>query len=297
MTKYSIIIPHHNTPKLLQRCIDSIPNSEDFQIIVVDDNSSPELVDFSNFPGVNRDNVEIYLTKEGRGAGYARNQGLVHAKGRWVLFADADDFMFEGFVNHISLYYDSDYDLVLFRANSVDSDTLSPSNRSVGINYFVDKYKAGYATEKEVALNAPVPWGKMVSRSFIVRNHIQFDEVRYANDVMFATKVACFAHKIAVSEDYIYTITMRAGSLSYDHKNNVDNFFQRLDVYIMRNVFLKAVHVDPFCLATYIISARKFGTQYQLKCFLKLLNSHTLFDGLWNLLKYEYRTKIKKQNY
>ena len=36
---YSFVIPHHNTPDLLQRLIDSIPQREDIEIIVVDDNS------------------------------------------------------------------------------------------------------------------------------------------------------------------------------------------------------------------------------------------------------------------
>ncbi len=56
---YSIIIPHKNIPLLLQRCLDSIPQREDIQIIVVDDNSSSDIVDFSNFPGRNKVGVEI----------------------------------------------------------------------------------------------------------------------------------------------------------------------------------------------------------------------------------------------
>ena len=59
MINYSIIIPHKNIPNLLQRCLDSIPNREDVQIIVVDDNSDPNIVDFDKFPGLNRSNVEV----------------------------------------------------------------------------------------------------------------------------------------------------------------------------------------------------------------------------------------------
>ena len=88
---YSIIIPHKNIPDLLKRCLDSIPRRNDVQIIVVDDNSDPEKVDFSNFPGVGEKCVEVYFTKEGKGAGFARNVGLKYAIGKWVLFADADD--------------------------------------------------------------------------------------------------------------------------------------------------------------------------------------------------------------
>ena len=64
MINYSIIIPHKNIPNLLQRCLDSIPNREDVQIIVVDDNSDPNIVDFDKFPGLNRSNVEVIFTKE-----------------------------------------------------------------------------------------------------------------------------------------------------------------------------------------------------------------------------------------
>lgn len=51
---YSIIIPHKNIPDLLRRCLDSIPQRPDIQIIVVDDNSSPDKVDFAHFPGRER---------------------------------------------------------------------------------------------------------------------------------------------------------------------------------------------------------------------------------------------------
>lgn len=34
---YSIIIPHKNILKLLQRCLDSIPERDDVQVIIVDD--------------------------------------------------------------------------------------------------------------------------------------------------------------------------------------------------------------------------------------------------------------------
>lgn len=71
-TNYSIIIPHKNIPTLLRRCLDSIPKRNDVQIIVVDDNSDPGMVDFSKFPGLNETNIEVYFTKEGKGAGYAK---------------------------------------------------------------------------------------------------------------------------------------------------------------------------------------------------------------------------------
>ena len=86
---YSIIIPHHNSPSLLQRLLNSIPERNDLEVIVVDDNSDEEKRAYSS-----RSDVKIlYIDKlQTRGAGKARNEGLAVAQGKWLLFADADDF-------------------------------------------------------------------------------------------------------------------------------------------------------------------------------------------------------------
>ena len=87
ITTFSVVIPHHNIPLLLQRCLDSIPDTPDIQVIVVDDNSSDSVVDFSKFPGKDRKHTTVILDKAGGGAGHARNVGLEHAIGKWLVFA------------------------------------------------------------------------------------------------------------------------------------------------------------------------------------------------------------------
>ena len=87
MLNYSIIIPHKNCPDLLKRLLDSIPERDDVQIIVVDDNS-----DEGKKPSIDRKDTEVILldAERSKGAGRARNVGLEHAEGKWLLFADAD---------------------------------------------------------------------------------------------------------------------------------------------------------------------------------------------------------------
>ena len=52
----------------MQRCLASIPQRDDIQVIIVDDNSNEGVVDLNHFAGYSRKNTEIYLTKEGKGA-------------------------------------------------------------------------------------------------------------------------------------------------------------------------------------------------------------------------------------
>ena len=94
MYNYAIIIPHKNCPDLLQRALDSIPEKDDIQVIIVDDNSDATKVDFENFPGLGRKNTIVVFDKSGKGAGRARNIGLskIENNTKWILFLDADDF-------------------------------------------------------------------------------------------------------------------------------------------------------------------------------------------------------------
>ena len=59
MINYSIIIPHYNIPDLLGRCIKSIPEREDVQVIVVDDNSTGSGDYVSTIPELSRKGVEL----------------------------------------------------------------------------------------------------------------------------------------------------------------------------------------------------------------------------------------------
>jgi glycosyltransferase involved in cell wall biosynthesis len=117
---FSIIIPHKNIPKLLQRCLDSIPQRDDLEVIVVDDNSDPQIVDFENFPGKKRKDTTIIFDKSGKGAGRARNVGIERAQGKWLLFADADDLYKPGFMDVLDEYKDDDIELLFYNVDSVD---------------------------------------------------------------------------------------------------------------------------------------------------------------------------------
>ena len=174
---YTIIIPHKNIPLLLQRCLDSVPLRNDVQIIVVDDGSSSNVVDFTNFPGTDRENVEIIFTKDGKGAGYARNCGLLQAKGKWLLIADADDFFNYCVDSVLNEYKDKEFDIAYFKGNSLDTNSYLPSNRVAHLNNYIDLYCSGkdkYADKLRYLFGEP--WCKIIKRELIVVNNIKYDE-------------------------------------------------------------------------------------------------------------------------
>lgn len=211
---FSIIIPHKNSADLLQYCLDSIPNRDDVQVIVVDDNSDADKVDFDHFPKWKGNNYECYFTKEGKGAGYARNVGLEHAVGKWLVFVDADDFLTEDADRIFEENKDADADIVFFRHRAVmqnDHDVVS--NR---VSYYVkliDEYFESHV-EWKLRIWSFIPVCKFVRRSMVVHYHIHFDELKYSNDCYFSTCAGIKANKILVRDDVFYVITKSGNSLT-----------------------------------------------------------------------------------
>ena len=235
---YSIIIPHKNTPDLLKRCINSIPVRKDLEIIIVDDNSSEKFVDFDNFPGLHRENTTVIFNKEGKGAGNARNIAIPKAKGKYIIFADSDDFFNSCFNDILDDYSNMNFDVVYFNANSVDSNTFEPSNRVDHLHNFFNTYEKD---DKEGVLYFRYmftePWCKIVNRDIIINNNIQFGHTKVNQDVVYAINVGDKSKNIIIDNRQGYCVTSRNDSLckTDTKKTNEERFL----VHSMWNMFLQ----------------------------------------------------------
>lgn len=204
MLNYTFIIPHRNTPELLKRCIDSIPKRDDVEVIIVDDNSDPNIVDFEQFPGKGIENFICIFDKEGRGAGHARNIGLAKAKGTWLVFADADDYFTDNITAILDKYQNSNVDMVLLNAKSVDENGKISS---LALNRYVLNYSHKRLYSLDVLkYGVWSPWSRMVKRHIAVEKDIKFEEVPVGNDTMFVlnTTKNCKSFEVEGSIVYMY---------------------------------------------------------------------------------------------
>ena len=271
---YSIIIPHKNIPDLLQRCLNSIPRRNDIQIIVVDDNSDGDKVDFKHFPGVGEKCVEVYFTKEGKGAGYARNVGLRHAKGKWLLFADADDFYTAQAWKIFDKFVEDEYDIVYFGVDCVDSATLLPAMRNLKNNSVIDSYlKHEKGSEISLRYTCWEPWNKMWKHKFVISQRLQFEEIPRGNDAMFVLNGGDKAQFITVVKDKLYVVTYRVSSLSYAITK--ETFFSSLLLKIRINKFFKARNLENL----------RLSVLYDLKQAFTLFGMRTALKALFMIFK------------
>ena len=211
MINYSFIIPHKNSPEVLIRCVDSIPKRDDVQIIVVDDNS-----DEGKLPTLTkRKGLEIVLlnASQSKGAGRARNVGLEKAKGKWLLFADSDDFFPPGFLLIFDEYKDSDYEVIYFNSKYVVSNTLQPLRKPKSL-IDIGKYDGTQEMRNKVRFMNHVPWAKMVKRYFVQSNNVMFEEISKGNDTFFSYQLGYYGKKVTVDKRVVYVYTMTADSIT-----------------------------------------------------------------------------------
>ncbi|WP_164667644.1 glycosyltransferase family 2 protein [Virgibacillus doumboii] len=236
----TIIIPHYNSTASLNRLLRTIPDSGEIQTIVIDDHSDEYHKKELQRIGLHYNMELLENASDKKGAGACRNIGLEHAKGEWIVFADADDYFIEGFYGILQRYFQSGADVIFFKPTSVESDSGVVSSRHLPLVKLIDDVLDGSRPrEAELSLRYKfvVPWSKLYKTAFLKDNQIFFDEVISANDIMFSTKAGYHMNKFELSEDVIYCVTMNKGSLTMTINNDV--FDTRLNVFINQYQFTK----------------------------------------------------------
>lgn len=88
----SVIVNAYNEEKHIKKCIDSIINQnyKNIEIIVVNDGSTDNTLNILN--SYNEPRLKI-ISHENKGLSLSRNDGIDNAKGKYIYFLDADDFI------------------------------------------------------------------------------------------------------------------------------------------------------------------------------------------------------------
>ncbi len=249
---YSVSIPHYNSPKLFARMLKSIPEREDIQVIVVDDGSSEENV--NALKKLQHKNLELVFLEENRGGGYARNIGLQHAKGKWFISVDADDYFSDDAFDVFDKYKDEHIDCLYFCVQCVDTET-GEVTRELVANKNVSKYLEDSSKKAEQLLRFHnlESWNKLVSMKFIKKNNISYENCRINIDVLYSILIGMRVERYKVIPNKLYYFTENPDSITHK-KRTVEREFQFYLQVQKRNGFYKAIGLNhlPFFRADYL---------------------------------------------
>ena len=188
-TKVSIIVPLFNAEKFAKRCIESVlmQTFKNYELILIDDGSKDKTGEICDKYAEKDTRIKV-IHKNNGGVSSARNTGLDMAKGEWITFLDADDWIEPNF-------------LLIVDNNSNDSiDWIFAQWRTIwdnGLPNEINNY------EQEILFNnweeikniwdkmanmdiCRCPWGKFFRRSVIESYKLRFDNsLKYGEDTVF----------------------------------------------------------------------------------------------------------------
>ncbi len=247
----SIIVPHYRVFELIPVLLESIPKDERLELIVIDDKSEDRRR-VEELAGKIRGRGGIFLenTTEKKGAGVCRNLGLEAARGKWVLFADADDYFVPGAFDVIFRYgkeyadENAEVDEICFRPCSILQGQDKPGKRHLRYEKLVLNYAKDPSRLHELELRYKFygPVSRLIRRKMLREHEVRFDEIRASEDVMFSVAAGFYARSVLAVDDCIYCIVCSQDSLSTVHDRERFLLAARVDARYCR--FLQE-HLTP----------------------------------------------------
>ncbi|WP_413852583.1 glycosyltransferase family 2 protein [Candidatus Ruminimicrobium bovinum] len=237
--KVSVIVPVYNVEQYLRQCLDSVVNQtfKDIEIIVVNDCSPDNSLQTIKEYQQKDERIVLVDLKQNVGLGFARNEGVKIAKGKYITFVDSDDWIADKYIeilyneiekNNLDVvgssvyFYDNNLKQIV-NVKNISADILNNSKlESLLIpqkNYFV------------------IPaWLKIYRKAFLFDNNIFF-ELRESEDNLFYIYILLKTKKIKFIDDKIYYYRINRENSLIQKINKEFNCFHLFEKLKERLVF------------------------------------------------------------
>lgn len=209
----SIIVPIYNTENYLQKCIDSLLHQdiEDYEILLVNDSSpdhAQEIIDDyqKRFPNMIRS-----FKKPNGGLGDTRNFAIPHAKGRYLMFVDSDDYIKENVLGKLCrVMNERELDILVYNFVRVYNDEKFVSETSMKNN-----------SKRDYILSTPNACNKIFRTTLFTENKILFPCRIWYEDIAVIPGVAKYTEKIDYVDEDVYYYCYRQNSIMNQTAYNV----------------------------------------------------------------------------
>lgn len=213
--RFSIIIPIYNVSAFLPECLESVAGQSfsDYEVVCVDDGSTDDSYGIAKGYVDAQEHWQL-IHQENHGLGGARNTGLKHASGDYVLFLDSDDRLRPDSLQILSENLENE-DLLCFNGQRFHeetgayetADSLTPESYLSGWDYFTNNA----LKQRDFAFVCVVL--RCYKRTYLLAHDLWFKPGIYHEDNLF-TPLACYhAGKVKVIPDILYDYRVRASSI------------------------------------------------------------------------------------
>ena len=233
--KISIIVPVYNSENYVKKTIESLVKQtlKEIEIILVDDGSKDNSGKICD-EYAKKDERILVIHKENAGQAKARNTGIDIAKGKYIMFLDADDMyeantcekMYNKAEEQQADYVSANYIMI----NENDEKRPKPAFDTEKYTQF--ELKLNDYTKSFFVMNS-TPWNKIYNLEFLNKNKIRFDVNPPSEDDYFTTLCYMKAEKGYYTNDVIY-----------DYRYNPESTSNKCDktYFEKQNLVYKAIY-------------------------------------------------------
>lgn len=219
----SVIVSVYNTENKLKKCINSVTNSSytNLEIIIVDDGSEEKTALLCNQLKQQDKRIKV-IHQKNKGVSCARNKGIDIAKGEYITFVDADDYIDEKMIKvlltNLRKY---DADISMCKYNEIYRDKKICINKVSEIIKIqeVPDVLIDFFEKNEIGWNV---WGKMYKREIVGTTRF-LEGKRTAEDMYFLYQVLKKTKRLVIKENALYNYVK--WDTSTMNSKNIDKFF------------------------------------------------------------------------
>ena len=193
----SIVMPIYNAENYLKDSLDSLVSQKykNLEIICVDDGSTDNsLRILENYKRID-DRIKI-LKQKNQFAGVARNNGLDHANGKYIMFLDSDDIFEKNMISNLVKKAEKHNTDIIFFGFYKFTETIRKRSL-IGIPYKNKNVISPLDIKSVVFQKAQgVPWNKFYNKEFILDSGIKFQKLKSNNDIFFSKMTTILSNRI-----------------------------------------------------------------------------------------------------
>lgn len=225
----SVVIPVFNVEKYIETCVKSLisQKNKNLEFIFVDDCSSDNSISIVEKYAKNDNRIIILKNSENRGCATTRNLAISIAKGKYIGFVDADDYVSDnyfGSLYKIARIKNAD---IAMTNNVVRFPSKSIKHKNMG---FIINKKIGDKQKINIINTTGVTWNKIYRREFLNKYLILFPEINTMGTDNYITILSLFFGRNIVTTDrpvYFY----RENNNSIINKKKDASYYKLTDVY------------------------------------------------------------------
>lgn len=216
----SIIVPVYNVEKYLEKCVESLIQQtyKYIEIILVDDGSSDSSGKICDSLSKKDDRI-ISLHKKNGGLSDARNYGIKHAKGNYLVFVDSDDWIENDTIEESLRRIISDKSDIVVYGFSVDYDNGNHKIKAPYKDECIDKKTALIYINSFQGIDVSA-CNKMFKKELF--DDIEFPYRKLCEDYYVMYKIFDKCNRISTSTSPKYHYFQRTNSISRNSNVNMD---------------------------------------------------------------------------